>query len=406
MFGREINEDNVQEADLVVGIPSFNEANSIDYPTSQAGMGLTEYFGHLRSVIINCDNDSSDGTRETFLNTPTQVPKIYLSTLPGVKGKGNNFRNLFAKVIQLKAKAVIVVDADLKSITPEWISRLGEPLFLDYSYVAPIYLRHKYDGTITNNIAYPLIRALYGRRIRQPIGGDFGFSADLARIYLDQSVWDDNIANFGIDIWMTNIALVQNLPFCQAYLGTPKVHHPKDPSSQLGSMFGQVLSTLFLLMEKYVDFWTRVRWSKPTPIFGFGLGEVTMPPPVRVNGDRLHMNFIEGHKKYSDLWEGTIDPETLPKLGEIGGLATDKFEIPIDLWARILYDYALAFHLNEIDRTQLLESLGPLYYGQVLSFVNTTKGMSANQAEEYMERLCRVFERTKPYLVNKWLKVS
>ena len=101
--------------------------------------------------------------------------RYIMSTPPGVRGKGNNFQNLFRKVVELGAEAVVVVDADLKSITPQWIKHLGEPLFNEFGYVAPLYVRHKYDGTITNSIAYPLTRALYGRRVRQPIGGDFGF---------------------------------------------------------------------------------------------------------------------------------------------------------------------------------------------------------------------------------------
>jgi len=49
-----------------------------------------------------------------------------------------------------------------------------------WDHVAPLYVRHRNDGTITNSIAYPLTAALYGTRIRQPIGGDFGFSGRLA----------------------------------------------------------------------------------------------------------------------------------------------------------------------------------------------------------------------------------
>ena len=182
-FQSEINPDGIKKAELVVCIPSYNEADSIAYPTAQADNGLGKYFKDRTSVIINCDNNSSDNTGQAFLDTPTSAPKMYLSTPPGVKGKGNNFKNLFKKVVELRAKAVLVVDADLKSITPEWIKHLGEPLFQGFSYVAPLYVRHKYDGTITNSIAYPMTRALYGRRVRQPIGGDFGFSGRLARVY-------------------------------------------------------------------------------------------------------------------------------------------------------------------------------------------------------------------------------
>ena len=119
MFEKEANPDNIEKAELVVSIPSYKEADSISYPTTQASEGLVKYFPDKSSVIINCDNNSPDKTKETFLNTPTQVPKIYISTPPGVQGKGNNFKNLFQKIVDLKAEAVVVVDADLKSITPE-----------------------------------------------------------------------------------------------------------------------------------------------------------------------------------------------------------------------------------------------------------------------------------------------
>ncbi|RLB79976.1 MAG: glycosyl transferase, partial [Deltaproteobacteria bacterium] len=94
-FQPEINPDGVKKAEMVVCIPSYNEVDSIAFPITQADEGLQRYFAQKKSVIINCDNNSSDGTREVFLSTPTKTPKIYLSTPPGVKGKGNNFRNLF-----------------------------------------------------------------------------------------------------------------------------------------------------------------------------------------------------------------------------------------------------------------------------------------------------------------------
>ncbi|MCK4772393.1 MAG: glycosyltransferase, partial [Candidatus Latescibacteria bacterium] len=168
------NPQNIKSADIIVGIPSLNEADNIAFPTDVASRGLRDFFPEAKSVIINVDNNSNDGTGETFMSTPTQQPKIYISTPEGVKGKGNNLRNLFRASVELNAKFVVVVDADLKSITPGWIRYLGEPLMGRFDYVTPIYVRHKYDGTITNHIAYPMIRTLGGLRVRQPIGGDFG----------------------------------------------------------------------------------------------------------------------------------------------------------------------------------------------------------------------------------------
>ena len=403
MFTDEVNPENITSADIIVSIPSYNEAENIAFPTTKASEGLVQYFGHKKAVIVNCDNDSNDGTREAFLNTPTEVPKIYISTAPGVKGKGNNFRNLFRKVIELKAESVVVVDADLKSITPQWIKHLGEPLENDFGFVAPLYVRHKYDGTITNAIAYPLTRCLYGRRVRQPIGGDFGFSGNLAEIYSLSETWSDSIASFGIDIWMTTLAMNNGIPICQAFMGRPKIHKPKDPSDALGPMFRQVVGTVFDMMINYAPFWKRVRWSKPTAIYGFGLGEVEMPPPVNVDQAKLYQKFVEGFDKEMDLWSEIYTEEVLNKLKEIRGLSQDKFDFPTILWVKVLFETAMGYKKNVGGNNQaLLDSLIPLYFGKTLSFVKKTERMSIQQAEEFIENEAVVFEESKPYLIENW----
>jgi glycosyltransferase involved in cell wall biosynthesis len=402
MFEKEVNPDGVDKAELVVCIPSYNEADAISYPVRQADEGLVKFFPEMRSVIINTDNNSPDGTKDVFLNTPTERPKIYLSTPPGVMGKGNNFKNLFQKVLELDAKAVVVVDADLKSITPQWIRHLGEPLFNDFSYVAPLYVRHKYDGTITNGIAYPLSRALYGRRVRQPIGGDFGFSGDLARVYLENEAWDEATANFGIDVWMTTIALNQGVQICQSFMGRPKVHRPKDPAASLGPMFRQVIGTIFSLMSYFDDTWLRVKYSKPTAIYGFGLGEVEMPPKVDVDAKKLFEKFHVGFDQYEQVWKEALYEDVFGKLMEIKGMKERVFAFPTDLWARILFDMGVAYRDRVREPDELMESLIPLYYGRTFSFVKKTRRMSTQQAEEAIEEDCVTFEMTKPYLIKRW----
>ncbi len=396
------NPDNVTEADIVVGIPSRNEADTIAFPTQMASEGLTSYFKGMKAVIVNCDNLSTDGTKEAFFSATCEVPRIYVSTPEGVAGKGNNFRNLFQLVCDLKAKAVVVVDADLKSITPKWIKNLGEPLFNDYGYVTPIYLRHKYDGTITNNIAYPMSRCLYGRRVRQPIGGDFGFSGELARFYLEHETWDEAVAYFGIDIWMTTLAMYSRKQITQAFLGRPKIHRAKDPASSLGPMFKEVVGTLFNLQSKFESFWKEVKMSRPTAIFGFGLGETEMPPAVSVDVDALYHNLHNGYQDWKDLWREALAPETHSKLMEVMELAPEHFEFPSQLWAHVLFDMSVAYRDRITDTNTLMNSVSPLYFGRTLSFVRSTEGMAMQQAEEYIEEQCQTFEDAKPYLLERW----
>jgi hypothetical protein len=402
MLFLEENPDHVTEADIIVGIPSFNEARLIPYPTQQASLGLRQFFPDKRSVIINFDNHSADGTRDSFFGTDTEVPKVYVSTPEGVRGKGANIRNLFRKAVELKARACIIVDADLKSITPKWIKHLGEPLFQDFGFVAPLYVRHKFDGTITNSIGYPLTRAVYGRRVRQPIGGDFGFSGELAKAFLEHPSWDDMVASFGVDIWMTTMAICLNVPICQSFLGRPKIHKPRDPAADLAPMFRQVVGTLFSTMTHFSAYWKKTRWSRPTAIFGFGLGEVELPPPVDVNRPALYSKFAQGIEVNSDLWRDILGPEIMSKLAEILELDPLRFDFPADLWAKVLFSYAVAYAKRVGNPDALLDSLVPLYYGKVYSYVLRTEEMSTQQAEEYIEDQCAVFEEARPFLDERW----
>ena len=395
------NPNNVSSADIVVGIPSLNEAKTISIPTIQASLGLAEHYPDKSSVIINVDNNSKDGTREAFLNTKTEVPKIYISTPEDIKGKGYNINNLLKVAAELRAKAIIMVDADLTSITPEWIESFLEPIFDGYDFVVPIYSRHKYDGTITNNIAYPLLRTLYGLRVRQPIAGDFAISGRLARSYLVEQTWTDEVYHFGIDIWMTTIAICRNFKVCQTFLGTSKAHRTKDPVD-LGNMFSQVVGTCFQLMIAFEYFWKDIIESRPSVIYGFGLGHKESYPEVKVNTESLYKSFIDGFSLYSDVWQDVLDPENMEAVNKLKKMKKNDFYFESLLWARIVFDFAIAFNLEAIKRDTLLEALIPLYHSRTLSFVNTTSEMDTKEAEAIEERLNRNFESEKDYLIKHW----
>ncbi|MDY0040648.1 MAG: glycosyltransferase [Desulforhabdus sp.] len=399
----EENPRQIKKADIVVAIPSINEAETIAFTAERAEKGLIEFFGDLRSVLINCDNHSTDGTKEAFLKASGEVPKIYLSTAENQRGKGNNLRNLFEKVRELEAQAVIVLEADIKNAAPYWIRNLGQPVLKGAGYVCPLYVRHKYEATLTSSIVYPLTRCLYGRRVRQPDAGDFGFKGELVEHFLESSIWTESVQHFGVDIWMSTIALNARMPICQSFMGSPKIHRAKDPYAQLSALFRQILSTMFDLMSVYSDFWRLVKWSKPTALFGTDAHEIAMPVPVEINMNQLHERFLRGFDDYLGVWESVLDQTQFHKLLEIKSLGLQHFSFPGQTWARILFEAFKAYLAMEGEqRLNLLDSLLPLYLGKVLSFVKKTERMSLQQAEEYIENECMVFEENKPYLVKIW----
>jgi glucosylglycerate synthase len=393
----------ITSADVVVGIPSFNEVESIARTVEQVDKGLVEYFPGMKCAIIDTDNHSADGTREAFFAAPGTLPRIFLSTAPGVNGKGKNLRNFFEKARELNPKALVIIEADIKNISPIWIRNLGMPILKGAGFVSPLYVRHKYEATLTSSIIYPLLRCLYGRRVRQANVGDFGFSPKLLDTYLNPPLWNESVENFGIDIWMANIALAAKVPVVQAFMGAPKVHRVKDPYAHLTVLFHEVLETIFNLMGVYKEFWEQVKWSKPTALSGTDLHEMETPLPVDINIDRLHERFIEGFDKYYGVWEKIYGPTVVPKLQEIRSLGLQHFSFPAQTWATILFDSAAVFRrMNAQEQSDLLDALLPLYLGKVLSFVKKTERMSLQQAEEYIENECMIFEENKPYIIKVW----
>jgi hypothetical protein len=292
------------------------------------------------------------------------------------------------------------VDSDLRSITPEWVELLLGPILEhDFDYVAPLYLRHKYDGTITNSIVYPLTRSLYGREVRQPIGGEFGFSGRLASHYLARPVWESDVARFGIDIWMTTTALADGFRVCQSFLGA-KIHDPKDPGADLAAMLVQVVSAVFDLMETYHDRWAAVAGAEAVPLFGFPHGVGL--EPVSVNVARMVGIFDQGVRDLGDVWGRALEPATLLEVAALAGAGEQAIRFPDPLWVRVVHDFAIAYRRRALPRDQLLRSLVPLYLGRTASFVLSTRESGAAEVEAAIAALADEFVRQKADLRERW----
>jgi len=382
----------VGSADLLVGIPSFNNAATVGHVARTVAASLRTHFPDSSPVIVNADGGSKDGTSEVIARSTDGLPTI-TGAYVGPPGKGSAFRAIFEIATQLGVEACAVVDSDLRSITPEWINRLISPI-KDRSadYVTPLYARHKFDGTITNNVAYPLTRALYGLRLRQPIGGEFGFGAELARDFLEGAafggadVWDTDVARFGIDIYMTTTALVRRKRIAQAFLGA-KIHDPKDPGADLAPMFTQVVSTLFRLAVANPDSWKSVRGSKPVEIVG-SIDPVE-PEAVNASVEILERKFAAGREEFQRTWDEILSRPLPDRMDD----AT---------WARIVYDFLLASKAKPDDTQRYVGALVPLYFGRVASFIAEARDLDTRASEALVERQAVTFEESKKALISRW----
>lgn len=410
----------LEGVEIICGIPSFNNVRTIPNVVRAVEAGLRRAFPEVSAAIVVSDGGSEDGTvlaameastglDEEFLLIDPKAPKPKRLALQyrGISGKGSAFRTLFSVAEMVGARACAVFDSDLRSITPQWVEALLRPVLVNgHDFVAPMYARHKYDGTITNAIAFPLTSALYGSLVRQPIGGEFGFSGRMAKSWAHRDVWGTDVARYGIDIWMTTTAIVEGFRVCQTQLGA-KVHDAKDPGTHLGPMFRQVVGSLFALAGRYVDRWSDVEGMAPVPTYGFRAA--TSAEEIRIKAGRLTWRFIEGYMKYEKLWRDVLSAETLRAVVRATDEAAEKtegFVLPADLWAHIVYDYLVAFSAAEVDSSVLLDSMIPLYFARTATFVQEASGDDQDAAEERIGRYADLFLERKPYLLRRWAEAG
>jgi glycosyltransferase involved in cell wall biosynthesis len=392
--------EHVGNADIVVGIPSYYSDESLAHVIQTVAAGLDQHYPDKKSLIIVADGGSTDDTREVAQSVEGHHFNIDLlvTIYRGIPGKGSAFRAIFEAAKYLRASGVALFDSDLKSIKPGWVRNILAPVFKGYDFVAPDYSRYKFDGTITNTIAYNLARALYGVNIRQPIGGDFGMSSSMVSHCLNQDVWDSDIAKFGVDIWLTITAITGGFRICQTRLGA-KIHGEKDPAADLGPMFREVVGTIFTLLDKDRSYLEKVSKTINTPIFGEAVGEE--PVPFEVNLEKLVDYFRIGMKNFGPVWANIIEEEdyaTVKKLALIRNLK--NFELPTETWVRIVYRYAAYFCKAKRQRFKILDTLIPLYNARVASLILILQEKNQAAAEEFYDSQAKVFESNREYLIE------
>jgi hypothetical protein len=402
---------NVGEVDILVGLPTHNNAKTVGSIVHTIRNGILRGFPRERAVIINADGGSRDGTPEliTGVSIDDMRPdsSVYaLRTLHAISTRYANtphsgvaLRTILAAAELLRAKACIVMSPESESITPEWISNLLRPVYYDgFDLVSPIYRRHKFDGLLTTNLLYPMVRALYGVRIREAYMSEFGFSGRLGSQFLGQNRWNDGIGENGIELRLTLAAVAGGFSVCQAFLGK------KDPverrAADLVPTLRQSVGVLFSALESDFNVWSTA--SGPHDIPTTGSEPDLILDPLRINRKRLREMFVKGVSELDSVFQSILSPSTLAELKRIAGLGEEEFRYPAELWVKTVYEFAAAHRKSVINRDHIIQALAPLFRGRVFTFVVENRNGSANDVANNIEGLCLEFERLKPYLLEMW----
>jgi hypothetical protein len=400
----------VGHVDMLVGVPTLNNALTIRPVVKAVHQAFSRYFPRDRTVLINSDGGSEDGTPNLVRNasaddTETLTVSHSLRTVHristpyhGVPGKGNALRQIMTAADLTQARAVAVLNADVTGITPEGVAALIRPVRdQQYDYVAPVYRRHPLDGPLVTQLVRPLMRAAYGWQVREPVAPEFACSNRFVTHCLEQDVWDSELGRVGIDLWITGEALAGAFRCCQTGLSP----HPAVSSrSPFGELFEQVVSSAFTCLERHSAYWLGRNGSEPLPLAS-PLPTSSVEAPG-THGGRLMEAFAKDLQNLQSVLESILSEETLASLKRLAEKQGSLLRYPDELWVSTVYEFLLAYQRGVMRREHIVQALAPLYLGRTGSFLRQYSSARETEVDEALESLCREFERSKPDLIQRW----
>ncbi|HKU28431.1 MAG TPA: hypothetical protein VJQ54_23385 [Candidatus Sulfotelmatobacter sp.] len=401
----------VGEVDILVGVPTHNDAKTVEPAIRAVQAGIIKTFPRERAVIINADGGSDDGTPDVIM--AASIDDLHrsfngytLRTLHAISTRYANspssataLHTILAAADLLRAKACTVICPDSGNLEPEGVANLLRPVYREHvDLVAPIYRRHKFEGVLLTNLIYPMTRALYGQRVREPYASEFAFSGRLAGQFLSQYKWTDESKDYDPEMGLTISALADGCRISQAFLGerTPTKHHSRD----LVHAMRQTVGILFSAMETTYPVWSTRTGSQPVPTIGPEFDIST--DPIRVNRKQLKEMFAAGVTELQSVLRSILSPGTLNQLQYLATLDESDFRFHAELWVKTIYEFAASYYRSVMSRDHIVQALVPLYRGRMFTFLVENRTASAAEVGNNIESLCLEFERQKTYLLELW----
>jgi hypothetical protein len=398
---REQETEVVSTVDLVVGFVTEFDPDA----SARVCDSLRRLSGSPRIAVLQTSSvENQKGAQSSVAQENASVPFVPSASPTPVPIGGavlNMFaayRSIFATSQRLGARACCILASKLALETPQSVCQVAQALLEgDQDLAVPRYASQKLKGLLNSSVISPLVRSLYGKRIRNPMGPDLGVSRRLLQRMLGAERAFP-VANIHPLASLAPTAVCDNLKICEVHVGARV--YPAIDWANISSLIAQVLGPMFLDMDRNAACWQRIRGS--APVAEIGTPVVADRDAETVNIDGLVEWFQLGNRELQEIWGLVLPPATLLELRKLSRLSREQFHMPDQLWVRSIYDFALAHRLQIISRDHLLKSITPLYLGWVASYAKDLQAVGGALVEQRLERLSLTYEAEKPYLVSRW----
>ena len=320
-----------------------------------------------------------------------------------------DYLNTYKLMQEHNSGACLLLGAESQSLSPEALRSLADAVTTSSSdLVTPLYSLGPRDGLVNSAILYPTTRALYGTRARFPLAIDLGFSARMADRLASAAQKFTAAGQNSALLWPIAEAASAGYTQAEVAVGTRTLPHPE--LSDLNSILALVAGSLFSDIDAKASFWQRARLAyspkaaaartEAAPNLVHAQSSSAEAPDIQPMLDSFRLAYINLH----EIWSLVLPPNSLLGLKKLSLMPPASFRMPDNLWARIVFDFILAYRLRTINRGHLLGALTPLYLAWVASHLLLTSGSGPESMspEKHFEAIAAAFETDKPYLVSRW----
>ena len=371
-------------------------------PLSQDALGsvlgnLSRAFAGDEVMIATSDvNENAIGPfGQSYPNLHLLTDVLSVAPVSGWVLTAADFGNINKIAQQHSVTGCLLLGPESHSLTSEAILALATAVSRGADLVTPFYQTGPREGLVNSALLYPVSRAIFGGRSRFPLAVDLGLStrmaARLATVAQKFVALNQNDAL----LWPVAEAAIPGFSIVEVDVGERSL--PQPTVADLNTLLAQIASSLFAEVETYAAFWQRSRVSStPTRAFSKAAIDADAFPDVQPMLDAFRIAYTNLH----EIWSLVLPPNSLLGLKRLSQLPSESFRMSDSLWARIVYDFILAYRLRTINRGHLLGALTPLYLAWVASHILLAR--SGVDPERHIEEAVQTFESDKAYLVSRW----
>ena len=398
----------VGQVDVLVGLPTLNNAATVVDVVRAVHVCFTRDFPRLRTVMINSDGGSTDGTPEliraaSFTEADMVLTSHSLRTLHrvvapyhGLPGKHTALRTVFAAAELTQANVLVVLDPGGPATSPERVTELITPIArAEVEFLAPCHRRHPRDGVLVTQLVRPLVRALYGVALDEPLGAEFSCSGRFASHCLEQDIWEHEVARFAIDLWLRTEAVADRFAVGQIWRPATTA----GARATLREAVQQVVLALIESLRAHDSFWTAANGVVDAAARG-AIDPKETPDAPTWDYEALAEQARHDIGEISPLLEEVLDADLLARV--IEEISAPTLRLDDELWVRIVYAFAAATRRGPTGIEHLAGMFVPLYLWRAAAFMAQAAHEADAAVQARLDSLCETFQRLKPVLVSSW----